>query len=220
MEKLVLKAEVREGFGKGEARRLRQRGFIPGVVYGDNKEPVPLVVNPLDVEGILGSETGENTIFQLEVSGAETVNQAMIKDFQLDPVTSRLLHVDMLRVSMETMLRVMVPIVLEGEAKGVEIDGGILEFTQREVEVECLPQNIPEHITVDITELEIGNLVRVAELKVDEKVKILSPPQQVVLSIAAPEVEEVVVAEEEEVLEEAEPIAEEKPEEEEKEKEE
>lgn len=220
MEKLVLKAEIREGFGKGEARRLRQRGFIPGVVYGDNKEPVPLIVSPMDVEGILGSETGENTIFQLEVSGAETVNQAMIKDFQLDPVTSKLLHVDLLRVSMETMLRVMVPIVLEGEAKGVEVDGGILEFTQREVEVECLPQNIPEHITVDITELEIGDLVRVAELKVDEKVKILSSLQQVVLSIGAPEVEEVVVAEEEEALEEAEPIAEEKPEEEEKEKEE
>jgi len=218
LKKLILEVGAREGLGKGKARRLRWSGFIPGIVYGDKKEPIPVVINPRDIENILHLETGENTIFQLEVSGAETVDQTMIKDFQLDPVTSKLLHVDLLRVSMKTRLRVMVPIDLSGKAKGVEIDGGILEFTQREVEVECLPQNIPEHMKVDITGLEIGDLVRVADLKVDEKVKILSSPEQVVVSIAAPEVEEEVVAEEEEAPEEAELAAEEKPEKEKKEK--
>ena len=220
MKRLVLNAEVREGLGKEEARRLHRRGLIPAIVYGDKGEPIPVIVNPLDIEKILRLETGENTIFQLEVPGAETVKQAMIKDFQLDPVTSKLLHVDLLRVSSKAKLRVTVPIVLEGEAKGVEVDGGIMEFTQREVEVECLPQDIPENITVNINGLEIGDLVRVAELKVDEKVKILSSPEQAVLSIAVPEVEEVAVAEEEEVPEEAKLTVEEKPEEEEEEKEE
>ncbi|TKJ34504.1 hypothetical protein CEE39_02370 [bacterium (candidate division B38) B3_B38] len=219
VERQVLKAEVRGGFGKGEARRLRQKGFIPGVVYGSKKESIPLVINPLDIERVLSLETGENTIFQLKISGAETINQVMIKDFQLDPVTSELLHVDLLRISMETRLRVAVAIVLEGEAKGVEIDGGIIEFTQREVEVECFPQNLPENITVNIAQLNIGDLVRVADLKVDEKVKILSPPEQVIVSVAAPEVEEVAVAEEEEeVPEGAELVEKEKPEEETKEK--
>ena len=215
MERQVLKAEVRGVFGKGEARRLRQKGFIPGVVYGSKKESIPLVINPLDIERVLSLETGENTIFQLKISGAETINQVMIKDFQLDPVTSELLHVDLLRISMETRLRVAVAIVLEGEAKGVEIDGGIMEFTQREVEVECFPQDLPENITVNIAQLNIGDLVRVADLKVDEKVKILSPPEQVIVSVAAPEVEEVAVAEEEEeVPEGAELVEKEKPEEE------
>ncbi|MDH5404992.1 MAG: 50S ribosomal protein L25 [Candidatus Aminicenantes bacterium] len=221
MERQVLKAEIRGDFGKGEARRLRQRGFIPGIVYGSKKESIPLVINPLDIERILSLETGENTIFQLKISGAETINQVMIKDFQLDPLTSKLLHVDMFRISKETKLKVAVPIILEGEAKGVEIDGGIMEFTQREVEVECFPQNLPEHIKVDVSEMDIGDLVRVAELTVDDKVKILSPPEQVIVSIAAPEVEEVVVAEEEEeVPEEAETVDKEKPEGEKKEKEE
>jgi len=220
LKRLVLNAEVREGLGKEEARRLHRRGLIPAIVYGDKGEPIPVIVNPLDIEKILRLETGENTIFQLEVSGAETVKLAMLKDFQFDPVTSKLLHVDLIRVSGKTKLRVTVPIVIEGEAKGVEVDGGIMEFTQREVEVECLPQDIPEHITVNINGLEIGELVRVAELKVDEKVKILSSPEQVVISIAAPEVEEVVVAEEEEVPEEAKLTVEEKSEEEEEEKEE
>jgi len=215
VERQVLKAEVRGVFGKGEARRLRQKGFIPGVVYGSKKESIPLVINPLDIERVLSLETGENTIFQLKISGAETINQVMIKDFQLDPVTSELLHVDLLRISMETRLRVAVAIVLEGEAKGVEIDGGIMEFTQREVEVECFPQDLPENITVNIAQLNIGDLVRVADLKVDEKVKILSPPEQVIVSVAAPEVEEVAVAEEEEeVPEGAELVEKEKPEEE------
>ncbi len=221
MERQVLKAEIREGFGKGEARRLRQRGFIPGIVYGPKKDAIPLIINPLDIERILGLETGENTIFQLKISGTETINQVMIKDFQLDPVTTKMLHVDLLRVSKETRLRVEIPIILEGEAKGVEIDGGIMEFTQRELEVECLPQNLPENITVNVSELNIGDLIRVEDLVVDEKVKVLSPPEQVIVSIAAPEVEEVVVAEEEEEEEEAaaeaEAVEKEKPEEEKKE---
>ncbi len=220
MKKLTLEVGDREGLGKEKARRLRRSGLIPGIVYGDKKESIPVVVNPLDIERILHLESGKNTIFKIEISGAETTDQAMIKNFQVDPVTSKLLHIDLLRVSMKTRLRVMVPILLEGKAKGVEIDGGILEFTQREVEVECLPRNIPEHIKIDITGLEIGNLVRVADLKVDEKFKILSPPEQVVVSIAAPEVEEVVVAEEKEAPEEAKLVAEEEePEEEKKEKE-
>lgn len=221
MERQVLKAEIRGDFGKGEARRLRQRGFIPGIVYGSKKESIPLVINPLDIERILSLETGENTIFQLRISGAETINQVMIKDFQLDPVTTKLLHVDLLRVSMETRLRVEIPIIIEGEAKGVEIDGGIMEFTQREVEVECFPQDLPEHIKVDVSEMNIGDLVRVTDLTVDDKVKMLSPPEQVIVSIAAPEVEEVAVTEEEEEAPaEAEIAEEEKPEEEKKEKEE
>src|SRR6201998_4439020 len=169
LETNVLEAQAREAGTKGHARRVRRDGKIPAVVYGAGKDSVPLSVDPGVVTRILNSEAGHNTIFDLALNGEKT--KAMIVDWQYEPIKGRLLHIDLKRIALDKVLRVSVPIFLEGEAAGVKQEGGILEQMLREVEVECLPADIPSHIDVDVSELVFGKVLRVVALPHSDKLK-------------------------------------------------
>jgi large subunit ribosomal protein L25 len=181
-KELTVDAEPREDFGKHANRRLRRSGFIPAVVYGGGGSSQPLSLDPKGITRILHSEAGHNAIFMLEVKGKAPA-RVMIRDWQLEPVRGSLLHVDLVRVARDTKLKLKVPIQLTGEPVGVKTQGGVLDFNLREVEVECLPDDIPEKITVDVSELVIGRSIRVSDLPLSDKVKILSDPQRVVAHV-------------------------------------
>ena len=165
-------------------------GKIPAVLYGNNERPVALSVSPKELSSILHSATGHNTIFTLAFQDAKTTS-VMLKDWQFEPIKGHLLHADLVRIAMDRVLQLNVPITAVGEAKGVKLEGGIFEFVLREVEVECLPTDIPEHIDIDISELSIGSNVRVSDLKVNPKVKILSDPELVIAHVITPKEEKV-----------------------------
>jgi large subunit ribosomal protein L25 len=151
----TLQAEKREGRGKNEARRLRASGKIPAVLYGVEKgRAVEIAVDPKNLFRILHSESGVNTLIGLQLDGTDT--RVLVKEYQLDPIKHRLLHADFYQVAMDKLLTVTVPIVLKGEARGVKQQGGVLDFVHREIEVECLPGDIPDGITVDVSELMLN----------------------------------------------------------------
>ena len=194
-ELLSIEAEPREVFGKNASRRLRHAGRVPAVVYGDQGPSLPLTVDPKEILRVLRSGAGQNAIFTLEIKGRAPA-RVMLRDWQLDPIKGNLIHVDMVRIGRDHKLRVKVPIHIKGEAKGVKLQGGIFEFALREVEVECLPDDIPESLTVDITELTIGQNLRVANLPLGPKVKVLTDPDRVVAHVVTLRVEEEKPAEE------------------------
>jgi large subunit ribosomal protein L25 len=177
----LLEAHPREAGNKNSARRVRRDGKIPGVVYGAGKDSLPVTVDPRQVLRILHSESGHNTIFDLALNGERA--KAMIVDWQYEPIKGSLLHIDLKRIAMDKALKVSVPIVLKGEAAGVKQQGGILEQIQREVEIECLPSNIPSHIDADVTHLVFGTVLRIADLPHDPKLKFLTDPNQPVAHI-------------------------------------
>jgi large subunit ribosomal protein L25 len=185
-----LEAQPRTPGNKNEARRVRRGGKIPAVIYGAGKDAVAVSVDPRQVSRILGSETGHNTIFDLGLSGEQT--KAMIVDWQYEPVKGKLLHIDLKRIAMDQKLAVKVPIFLKGEASGVKQQGGILEQMLREVEVECLPGDIPSHIDADVSELVFGKVLRVSDLPHSDKVKFLTDANQPVAHVTS--VKEEVVA--------------------------
>jgi len=200
MEELVLQAESREDRGKNRARQVRRAGRIPAVVYGGRQEPVAISVDPRMVEKILHSEAGYNAVFALQVSG-HGKTPAMIKDWQYEPVKGALLHVDFLRIALDTRLKVKVPVHLVGEAKGVKQQGGVLEMIQRELEVECLPGDIPDEFKVDVSELVIGQSVRVGDLTIDNrKLRLLTDLERVVVHVVPPRAEEEAAKPAEEVV--------------------
>jgi large subunit ribosomal protein L25 len=169
--------------GKNEARRLRSQGRIPAVLYGAQKQAVPVSVDPKQITRILTSESGHNTIFDLQVGNEKT--KAMIVDWQYEPIKGRLLHIDLKRIAMDERLRVKVPIILTGEPAGVKQQGGILEQVLRELELECLPGDIPSHIDVDVSGLVFGQVLRVSDLPHAGKVKFLTEENQTVAHITA-----------------------------------
>jgi len=179
----ILEAQKREPGNKNAARRVRADGKIPAVVYGAGNQAAAVSVDPRQVMRILRSETGHNTIFDLALDSDRV--KAMIVDWQFEPLKGRLLHVDLQRIAMDKKLTVTVPIVLKGEAEGVKQQGGILEQLLREVEVECLPTDIPKAIEVDISHLVFGVEVRVENLPKSDKVKVLNDPQQMIAHITA-----------------------------------
>jgi large subunit ribosomal protein L25 len=195
----TLEAQPRPAGNKNAARRVRQGGKIPAVVYGAGQDSRPVAVDPRQVTRILNSETGHNTIFDLALDGAKT--KAMIVDWQYEPIKGKLLHIDLKRIAMDRKLAVMVPIELIGEPAGVKTQGGILEQMLREVEVECLPGDIPSHIDVDVTELVFGKVLRVADLPHSDKLKFLTDENQPVAHVTV--VKEEVVATPEAVAAEA-----------------
>ncbi len=195
----TLEAQPRPAGNKNAARRVRQGGKIPAVVYGAGQDSLPVAVDPRQVTRILNSETGHNTIFDLALDGAKT--KAMIVDWQYEPIKGKLLHIDLKRIAMDKKLAVMVPIELIGEPAGVKTQGGILEQMLREVEVECLPADIPSHIDVDVTELVFGKVLRVADLPHSDKLKFLTDENQPVAHVTV--VKEEVVATPEAVAAEA-----------------
>ena len=162
----TLEAVTRQTFGKNETRRLRRDGRIPAVVYGGagkNGSGTPISLDPKLLMRIIKSESGINTIIGLTIDGGKAT-QVLVKEYQLDPIVNHLLHVDFYRAAMDQVIRVSVPVTLKGEAVGVKQEGGLLDFVNREVEVECLPVDIPEHLAVDVSELAIGQGVRLREL--------------------------------------------------------
>ncbi len=221
---LVIKAEKREKFGKNASRVVRRAGRVPAVLYGPKMDSVALTLDKKDLFSILKSETGENTLF--EVSFNSEKKDAMIKELQINPVSDELIHVDLIQIAMDKVIRVAVPIVLVGEAVGVKAEGGFVDFGSREIEMECLPKDIPEHIEVDISELHLHQSVKVDDISPPEETKITSDSEMVIVMIQAPAKEEVIEVEEEEEEEvmaegeEPEVIKKEKDEEEEEKKEE
>ncbi len=186
----VLDAVRRETFGKNEAVRTRQAGKIPAVLYGVTKGASESVtVDPKELSRILHSDTGLNSLISLKIDGAET--QVLVKEYQIDPVTHKLIHVDFFRVAMDKVIRVTVPVHLTGEAKGVKLQGGTLDFVHRDVDVECLPADIPEHITVDVSELMLNQGVRVKDLAAGGKWTAVSEPENLIVHIVAPRAEAV-----------------------------
>ncbi len=185
----TVEAEPREDFGKNAARRTRRAGRIPGIVYGGGGPVIPVTVDPEGIREILHSESGHNAIFTLEVRGKAPA-RAMIRDWQSEPIRGGLLHVDLVRIALDTKLKLKVPIHITGEPQGVKVQGGILEFILREIEVECLPDNIPEAITVDVTPLTIGQNLRVADLPLGPKVKVLTDANRVVAHVVVLKAEE------------------------------
>ena len=192
LEQNVLEAQLREAGTKNQARRVRREGKIPAVVYGASKDAVPVSVDPRHVLRILRSDSGHNTIFDLALDGGART-KAMIVDWQYEPIKGHLLHIDLKRIAMDKALRVSVPIVLQGVAEGVKTEGGILEQMLREVEIECLPADIPSHIDVDISHLTFGKVLRVSDLPHNEKLKFLSDANQPVAHVTSVK-EEVVAA--------------------------
>jgi large subunit ribosomal protein L25 len=193
-EIFTVEAEAREMFGKNAARRLRHSGRIPAVVYGGGGPSVPVTVDPNAIIRILHSEAGHNAIFTLQIP-EKAPARVMLRDWQWEPIKGGLMHVDMVRIARDEKLRVRIPIRITGEAQGVKIQGGVLEFILREVEVECLPDNIPEHITVDVTDLVIGRQLRVSDLPVAASVKVVAEPGRVVAHVVAPKAEAAPAAE-------------------------
>jgi large subunit ribosomal protein L25 len=187
----VLEAQARDTFGKNEARRTRRGGQVPGVLYGgDGKGATAIAVQPKALLKILHSESGQNTLISLKMAGAGD-NRVLVKDFQLDPITHEVLHVDFLKIAMDKLLQVTIPIIVHGEPKGVKQQGGILEFIRREIEIECLPADIPEHVEVDVSELMLHQGIRVRDLAVDPKWKAVSDPDMMIVHVILPKAEEV-----------------------------
>jgi large subunit ribosomal protein L25 len=190
MGTFTVEGQIRETRGKNAARRTRQTGMVPAVLYGGRKDSISLSVNGKQVARILRSESGHNTIFSVQVSGGQE-EKAMLKDWQVDPVSGSLLHVDLLRIAMDVRMRVRVPVHTFGEPQGVKLQGGIFEMVTREVEVECLPGDIPEEFKVDVSDLTIGKQLRAADLPLDpQKVKLVTDPQRVLAHVVVLKKEE------------------------------
>jgi large subunit ribosomal protein L25 len=188
----VVTAEARESRGKNEAKRLRVSGQIPAVIYGAFKDPRAVTINPKDILRIIRSKTGHNSIFDVEIAGAERT-PVIVADEQYHPVKGTLMHIDLKRIDLTRKLRVAIPIHVNGEAKGVKQQGGVLDIVTKSVEIECIPDDIPDRFDVDVTELMIGTNIRVSDLPVKEGVRILTAPEAVVAHVvgikeeAAPE---------------------------------
>jgi large subunit ribosomal protein L25 len=194
----TLEAVKREGRGKNEANRLRASGRIPAVVYGMRKEGkapegVAVAVDPKTVLKILHSDTGANTLITLRLDGGES--RVMVKEYQLDPVTHSLLHADFYQLALDKAIVVAVPIQLKGEPKGVKLQGGIVDFVSREIEIECLPTEIPEHIEVEISDLALNEAIRVRDLAAGLKWKPVTEPETMIVHVVAIKVEEVAATE-------------------------
>jgi large subunit ribosomal protein L25 len=188
MPEIVVAAHERSETGKNVNRRLRAQGLIPGVLYGASKAPVPVSVSPKEIGTILRSSSGENTLFDLDLAG--TRRKVILKEFQVEPLKGRLLHADFFEVALDRTLEVSVPVELQGVPVGVKVQGGIVDFVTRELDVECLPTDIPEKITVDVSGLELGKHLRVSDLQFPSKVTVLTDSDVVIVHVVAPRAEE------------------------------
>src|SRR3954453_7565579 len=188
----ILEAQVRETFGKNEARRTRREGKVPAVLYGGGSgtSAMPIAVAPKALLKILHSEAGQNTLISMKLAGAGDT-RVLVKDFQLDPITHEVLHADFYRVPMDKLLQVTIPIQVIGEPKGVKQQGGVLEHIRREIAIECLPGDIPEHITVDVSELMLHQGVRVRDIATNPKWTPVSDAELMLVHVIMPKAEEV-----------------------------
>jgi large subunit ribosomal protein L25 len=188
-EKIVVEGAPRSDRGKNAARRLRQTGSVPAVLYGGKGEAVTLSVNAKQVGAILRSASGHNTLFQVALGGKQ--EPAILKDWLVDPITGRLLHVDLLRIAMDVRMRVKVPVHTFGDPSGVKVQGGVFEVITRDVEIECLPADIPTEFRMDVSGLALNQALRAADLPLDkEKMKLITEPERVMAHVVALKVEE------------------------------
>src|SRR4030042_1417886 len=195
MEKVSLAAQWREGKGKEDARRLRNQGLIPAVVYGQRAETIPVTLNPQELAKVLHGGAGERTLINLTIEGLQDgpiTKTVILKEKQIDSLKRNWLHVDLYTIAMDEEIKVGIPVRIVGKAAGVTVRGGILEQVLREIEVKCLPSDIPSSIDVDVSALEIGDSIHVAEITL-EKAKILADPGQTVVTVVAPKEEVVAV---------------------------
>src|SRR5262245_22996082 len=188
----TLEATTRDSFGKNEARRIRRDGKVPAVLYGgDSKDATPIAVEPRALLKILHSESGQNTLISLKLGGASDSPRVLVKDFQLDPITHHLLHADFYRVAMDKVIQVTIPVTVHGEPKGVKQQGGILEFIRREIIIECLPGDIPEHVDVDVSALMLDQGVRLRDIATNPKWKPVTEGDTMLVHVIMPKAEEV-----------------------------
>jgi large subunit ribosomal protein L25 len=189
MAQIIVEGAPRDTRGKNEARRLRVSGKVPATLYGGKGEVLALSVNTKQVTAILRSESGHNTLFQVDLGGKQ--EPAIVKDWQVDPVTGNLLHVDLLRIAMDVRMKVKVPVHTFGDPTGVKVQGGVYEVVLREVEVECLPADIPTEFRADVSGLALNQSLRAGELPMDKnKIKLVTDPQSVISHVVALRVEE------------------------------
>jgi large subunit ribosomal protein L25 len=196
MEKILVKADKRPEIGKGSARSLRRQGVLPAVVYGIN-EATPIKIESRQMTKLIISGVGEHSLLTIELNeGGKKASEhpVLIKDYQMDPVSDELLHVDFIEVSLEKLVNVTVSLVIAKEPAGVKM-GGVLERRLREIEVECLPMQIPDKIEIDASHIEIGQSLHVSDIATPEGSKIITDPAEVVLSVSAPRIEEEAPAE-------------------------
>jgi len=193
---IVVEVQERSENGKNAARRLRKAGGVPGVVYGLDRPPFNVAVGARKIEEVLGLETGRNTIFTLALAGQDRSRAVMIKALQRDPVSERLVHVDFVRVDLAKAVRVNVPIRILGIPEGVKTGGGLLEFILRQVAVECLPSDIPEHLDLEVSGLNLNQHLSVKDLPAKERVTVLDDPDSIVCVVAIPKEEAAPVVEE------------------------
>jgi large subunit ribosomal protein L25 len=191
MEKVILKVQAREGKGKKVAKDLRKQGLIPAVVYRAGEEALSLQLPSGDMEKALQTKAGENVLIALKISGSAKAKDktVVIKEIQREPIKDQILHVDFNEISLTETLKVNVPLVSKGEAAGVKKDGGVLEHVVWELQIECLPTDIPEKVEVDVTNLNIGDAVHIKDLTLPEGVKVLNDPELIVFIVKPPKVE-------------------------------
>lgn len=189
MQQFSVNAVERPQRGKNRARQLRRQGMIPAVYYGKGADAVTLALEPTAIQEILHSETGHNTIFTVKMPGSREAN-VLIREYQLDPVKGTLLHIDLLHVAMDVKLKVKVPVEVTGVPEGVKLQGGILDVVTREIEVECLPADIPDHIQVDVAELKIGDVIRLHSVPENPKYRFVTDKDVVIATVSAPRMEE------------------------------
>jgi large subunit ribosomal protein L25 len=190
MANIELQVERRQESGKNVARRARASGKVPAVVYGAKKETVPIYIEARQLTTAFRQGAGDNAIYLLKMAGTEQSRHAMIREINRDPVSRELLHVDFLRVLMDVKVRVSVAVELTGTPKGVKQDGGILDFVSREVEIECLPSDIPSTLPVDVSEVGMSESFRVGQIPAREGIRILDDPDKVIAHVAHPAKEE------------------------------
>jgi large subunit ribosomal protein L25 len=190
---IMITAEPRGSSGKNEARRLRAKGSMPAVVYGGASGATPVSVSPKELTRILNSKTGHNTIFNLGVNGETT--PVMIVDWQYDPIKDSLLHADLKRIDLTKRITVKVPVITQGDPKGVKLQGGIQDVVTREIEIECLPDEIPEQFVVNVSELMIGQSIRASDIPMEGSIKLMSLPDAVITHVISVKAEEAPAAE-------------------------
>lgn len=201
MSELVLEVYEREAIGKNANRRLRAVGELPAVVYGAGLAPATIRVEERKVKDILRSGSGENTVFLLRLHGTDKSRHAMIRELQDDPISGALIHIDFQRIQMDKKVKVAVHVELTGEAEGVKTEGGLVDFVTREIEIECLPGDIPAHIDLDVSPLHVGQHVEAKELELPEGVELAMDPDRVVVSVSRKKVEAEEEEKEEELIE-------------------
>ena len=188
MREYTVAAQQRSELGKNFNHRLRAAGRVPGVLYGGKGQALTLSVNPKDLIKILNSHTGYNTIFDLQI-GEQDFETAMLRELQIDPTNNHILHADFLRIDLTQAIEVQVPVELYGESKGVKLEGGILDFVNREVSVRCLPDRIPDSVRVDVTELALNKAIRVSDLELGEGITVIADPGTVIVHVTIPRAE-------------------------------